>query len=103
MAQEQYVMHEREAQNLQKRNQQLHEQYTRLGVVCNHAAERLASANSQIERLRNECSNVRAKKKIWEVRSYGLARQLSGSNLESRMYKPVYSTKTRFYLWNGRA
>ena len=70
MAQEQYVMHEREAQNLQKRNQQLHEQYTRLDIACNHAAEELASANSQIERLRNECSNLRAEKKIWEVRFY---------------------------------
>ncbi|KAL5482794.1 MLP1_9 [Sanghuangporus weigelae] len=66
MAQEQYIMHEREAQNLQKRNQQLHDQYTRLDIACSHAAEELASANTQIERLRNECSNLRAEKKIWE-------------------------------------
>ena len=68
MAQGQYVKHEREAQNLQKRNQQLHEQHMHLDIAWNHAAEELASVNSQIERLRNECSNLRAEKKIWEVR-----------------------------------
>ena len=67
MAQEQYVMQEREVQNLQKRNQQLQEQYTRLDIACSHASEELASANGQIDRLRNECSNLRAEKKIWEV------------------------------------
>ena len=40
-------MHEREAQNSQKRNRQLHEQYTRLDIACSYAAEELASANSQ--------------------------------------------------------
>lgn len=70
MAQEQYVMHEREAQNVQKRNHQLQDQYMRLDIACNHASEELASANSQIERLRNECSNLRAEKKIWEVSVY---------------------------------
>ena len=69
MAQGQYVEHEREAQNLQKRSQQLYEQYTRVDIACNHAAEEMASANGQIERLRNECSTLRSEK-IWEVRSY---------------------------------
>ena len=64
MAQEQYVTLEREAQNLQKRNQHLHEQYTCLDIAYNHAAEELASANSQTEQLRNERSNLRAEKKI---------------------------------------
>ena len=70
MAQEQYDMHEREAQNLQKRSQHLHEQYTRLDIACNHADEELATAYSQIEQLRNECSDPRVEKKIWEVRSH---------------------------------
>ena len=59
-------MTEREMQNLQKRNQQLQDQYARLDIACNHASEELATANSQIERLRNDCSNLRAEKKIWE-------------------------------------
>ena len=67
MAQEQYVMQERKVQNLQKRNQQLREQYTRLDIACSHASEELASANGQIDRLRNVYSNLRAEKKIWEV------------------------------------
>ena len=66
MSQEQYIMAEKESQNLQKRNQQLQDQYARLDIACNHASEELATANSQIERLRNDCSNLRAEKKIWE-------------------------------------
>ena len=69
MAQGQYVEHEREAQNLQKRSHQLYEQYTRVDIACNHAAEEMAFANGQIERLRNECSTLRSEK-IWEVHSY---------------------------------
>ncbi|KAL5512260.1 hypothetical protein ACEPAG_8347 [Sanghuangporus baumii] len=60
------ILHEREAQNLRKRNQQSHDQYTRLYIVCNYAAEDLASADTQIERLQNECANLSAKKKIRE-------------------------------------
>ena len=66
MSQEQYIMAEKESQNLQKRNQQLQDQYARLDIACNHASEELATAHSQIERLRNDCSNLRAEKKIWE-------------------------------------
>lgn len=67
MSQDQLIMHERESQDLRKRNQQLQDQYARLDVASNHATEELASAHDQIERLRNECSNLRAEKKIWEV------------------------------------
>ncbi|KAI5123451.1 hypothetical protein M0805_008822 [Coniferiporia weirii] len=66
MVQERYDMQERESQALNKRNQQLHEQCTRLDIACNRASEELASALNQVERLRNECSNLRAEKKIWE-------------------------------------
>ena len=34
VAQKQYVMQERDLQNLQKRNQHFQEQYTRLDIVC---------------------------------------------------------------------
>ena len=67
MAQEQFDMQGREMANLTKRNQQLHEQYTRLDIACNHASEELGTAHSQIERLRNECSLLRSDKKVWEV------------------------------------
>lgn len=67
MVQEQYGLQEREKQNLTNRNQQLHEQYTRLDIAYNHASEELGTAHSQIERLRSECANLRAEKKIWEV------------------------------------
>ena len=59
-------MYEGDNQNLQKRNQQLQDQYTRLEISCNHATEELSNANIQIERIRNECFNLRAEKKIWE-------------------------------------
>ena len=86
---------------MQKRNQQLHDQYTRLDIACSHAAEELASANSQNVQLRNERSNLRVEKKIWEVRSHRQACQLFRSYPRSRMCKFVYLTKTSFYLWNG--
>ncbi len=69
MAQEQYSMQARDYEDLSKRNQQLYDQYTRLDIACNHANEELLTANGQIERLRNESANLRADKKIWEVRS----------------------------------
>lgn len=67
MAQEQYAMQEREVQTLSKRNQQLHEQYTRLDIACNHASDELAHALQQIDRLRNDCALLRSEKQVWEV------------------------------------
>ena len=60
MSQEQYIMAEKESQNLQKRNQQLQDQYARLDIACNHASEGLATAHSQIERLRKTASQKKA-------------------------------------------
>ena len=60
MSQEQYIMAEKESQNLQKRNQQLQDQYARLDIACNHASEELATAHSQIERLRKMASQKKA-------------------------------------------
>lgn len=67
MSQEQFVMQARELENATKRNQQLYDQYTRVDIECNRATEDFLAANSQIEQLRNECANLRAEKKIWEV------------------------------------
>jgi nucleoprotein TPR len=60
-------MQAHELDNLRKRNQQLDDQYMRADIACNHASEDLAVARGQVEQLRNECANLRAEKKIWEV------------------------------------
>lgn len=67
MSQEQYTLQARELDNLSKRNQQLYDQYTRIDIECNRATEDFLAATSRIEQLRNECANLRAEKKIWEV------------------------------------
>jgi len=63
-------MNAREIDDLTKRNQKVYDQYTRTDIECNRVSEDLLSANSRIEQLRNECANLRAEKKIWEVRKY---------------------------------
>lgn len=67
MSQEQFGMHARELEDLTKRNQQLFDQWTRIDIECNRATEDLQVANGRVEQLRNECANLRAEKKIWEV------------------------------------
>jgi nucleoprotein TPR len=68
MSQEQFAMQNRELDNLAKRNTKLSDQYTRIDIELNNATEGFMAANSRIEQLRNECANLRAEKKIWEVR-----------------------------------
>lgn len=67
MTSEQLILHERESQDLQERKQKLQDHYTRLEIASGHAAEEMAAAHAEIERLRNDYSNLRAEKKIWEV------------------------------------
>lgn len=69
MTQEQFVMQSRELDDLTKANQQMYDQKTRVEIEYNRASEDLLSSNGRIEQLRNECANLRAEKKIWEVRS----------------------------------
>ncbi|KAJ8468503.1 hypothetical protein ONZ51_g9602 [Trametes cubensis] len=66
MVQEQIVIQKRENEDLQKRNQHLYDQYTRIDIECNRMSEDLIASNSLLEQLRNECANLRAEKKIWE-------------------------------------
>ncbi|KAI0330460.1 hypothetical protein GY45DRAFT_1323591 [Cubamyces sp. BRFM 1775] len=66
MVQEQIVIQKRENDDLQKRNQHLYDQYTRIDIECNRMSEDLLASNSLLEQLRNECANLRAEKKIWE-------------------------------------
>ncbi len=60
-------MQSRELENLGRRNQDLYDQYTRIDIECNRVSEDLSSAKGVAEQLRNECANLRAEKRIWEV------------------------------------
>ena len=71
MVQEQIVIQKRENEDLLKRNQNLYDQYTRIDIECNRMSEDLLASNSLLEQLRNECANLRAEKKIWEVSLHG--------------------------------
>jgi nucleoprotein TPR len=68
MNQEQFAIQSRELDDLTKRNSQLYDRYTRTDIECNRVTEDLLAANGRVEQLRNECANLRAEKKIWEVR-----------------------------------
>ena len=75
MHQEEFALHVRQVDDLTKRNQKFFDQWTRIDMECSRATEELQIATGRIEQLRNECANLRAEKKIWEVRySYCLAR-----------------------------
>ena len=71
MVQDQIVMQKRENDDLVKRNQGLYDQYTRVDIECNRMSEDLIASNGLLEQLRNECANLRAEKKIWEVSLHG--------------------------------
>ncbi|KAJ7236740.1 hypothetical protein B0H12DRAFT_1139991 [Mycena haematopus] len=70
MSQDQFAAHSRDVEDLTQRNQQLFDQWTRLDIECRRATDDLHTANGRIEQLRNECANLRAEKKIWEVCFY---------------------------------
>ena len=74
MHQEQFSLHAKEIDDLTKRNQKLFDQWTRIDIECSRTTEDLQIANGRIEQLRNECANLRAEKKIWEVRCSYLTR-----------------------------
>ena len=67
MVQEQATVQERELNNLSKRNQDLYDQYMRIDIECNRVSEELLVASGHLEQMRNECANLRAEKKIWQV------------------------------------
>ncbi len=65
-------MQKRENDDLLTRNQKLFDQYTRMDIEVNRMSEDLLTSNQFLEQLRNECANLRAEKKIWEVRRSSL-------------------------------
>ncbi|KAF9255642.1 hypothetical protein L218DRAFT_1081738 [Marasmius fiardii PR-910] len=66
MNQEAFSLHRQEVEDLTKRNAQLYDQWTRADVECGRVTEDLRTASARLEQMRNECSNLRAEKKIWE-------------------------------------
>ncbi|KAK7028127.1 Protein mlp1 [Paramarasmius palmivorus] len=66
MNQEQFALHKQELDEMNKRNAQLFDQWTRADIECGRVTEDLRTAASRLEQLRNECANLRAEKKIWE-------------------------------------
>jgi septal ring factor EnvC (AmiA/AmiB activator) len=88
MSQEQFAMQNRELDNLTKHNTKLLDQYTRIDIKCSHATEASIAANSRIEQLRNECANLRAEKKIWEVCIKNAAHIYVIESLSSERAKP---------------
>ncbi|KAI0087040.1 hypothetical protein BDY19DRAFT_324018 [Irpex rosettiformis] len=67
MLQDMASMQSRDIENLQRRNQELHDQNTRIDIQLNRVSEDLLLATSQNEQLRNETTNLRAERKIWEA------------------------------------
>lgn len=100
MHQEQFSLHAKEIDDLTKRNQKLFDQWTRVDIECSRATEDLQITNSRIEQLRNECANLRAEKKIWEVRHLACFRQLGISMVSLRVYKAGWLRRTRRLQWS---
>lgn len=70
MIQDQIIIQKRENDDLLSRNQKLLDQYTRMDIEVNRMSEDLLTSTQFLEQLRNECANLRAEKKIWEVRTH---------------------------------
>lgn len=94
MSQEQLAMQARELDDLSKRNQQLFDQWRRVDIECTHAAEELQIATGRIEQLRNECANLRAEKKIWEVSALCNVRVIILSQQQSVQNRLIKENKT---------
>jgi hypothetical protein len=67
MVQEQHTLTLRDLDDVTKRNRDLYERFTSVDIECSRVSEDLIAANGQIDQLRNECANLRAEKRIWEV------------------------------------
>lgn len=67
MGQERLAAQNQEYENMSKRNRELQDQCVKHEITSNHLTEELGTITSQTEILRNECANLRAEKRIWEV------------------------------------
>ena len=67
MLQEQQTLILRDFDDLTKRHRDLNERFTTVDIKYNRVTEDLTTANGYLDQLRNECANLRAEKRIWEV------------------------------------
>ena len=65
--QEQAAASTHEIETLVKGNRVLQEKFASAEIECHRLAEDLYTANGKVDQLRNESTNLRAEKKIWEV------------------------------------
>ena len=72
MHEEQFRRHNLEIEELSKRNAQLNEQNVRYDIECLRLTDELQVAVGRVEQLRNENANLRAEKKISDVRMCSL-------------------------------
>lgn len=68
MHEEKFRIHGTNLEELNKRNRILQDQNVRLEIECNRLTDELEVHMTRVEQLRNESANLRAEKKIWEVR-----------------------------------
>ena len=68
MSQEQRVLTLWDLDDLTKRNRDLYKCFTTVDIEWSRITEDLITANSRMDQLHNEHTNVRAERKIWEVR-----------------------------------
>lgn len=103
MVQDQNQVQSRQLESATQRNQQLYDQYTRVDIECRRLAEDLLAANALVEQLRNECANLRAEKKIWEVcNSISATSNIAQFAIsQNRVFKLVWLTRIRRLPWNG--
>jgi nucleoprotein TPR len=67
MLQEQQTLILRDFDDLTKRHGDLNERFTAVDIKYNRVTEDLTTANGHLDQLRNECANLRAEKRIWDV------------------------------------
>jgi hypothetical protein len=101
MHEEQFRVHNAEIDELAKRNSHLHEQSVRFDIECGRLTDELQVALGRVEQLRNESANLRAEKKIWEVRSLYFFQLLKVLMQFRRASKAVSSKKIGRWPWKG--
>jgi hypothetical protein len=99
MLQEQQAFTLRDLDEVTKRNRDLYERFTAVDIECNRVTEDLITANGQMDQLRNECANLRAEKKIWEVSI--LTSRLGQVLISRRMWSSVLPRRTRHCRWSA--
>lgn len=97
--QDQLTRYDRDLAALNKRYQDAYDRFTRAEIESNRATEELQVVTGRLEQLRNDCANLKAEKKIWEVISSHRSTEARFSYLR-RAYKIVLSRRTRHWPWN---